>query len=73
MPWFLRMGDDPLEGATQHNTKADAISEYASAAHELARYGQAIEATLHRGPDPAEYPDFVLSLGPRGGIRCEPA
>ena len=74
MKCFLRMGNDPLEAAIQHGTKADAIAEFRESADELARYGQPIEATLHYAAsfdDLAEYPDFALSLGPRGGTRCE--
>lgn len=31
------------------------------------------EAHIFIGNAVADYPDFVLSLGPRGGVRCERA
>ena len=74
MTCFLRVGNDYLEDAERHATKADAIAAFAETARELARYDQRIEATLHYAANRdelQEYPDFVLSLGPRGGIRCE--
>ena len=72
--YYLRIGDDYLEGAERHRTKADAVAAFAEVAHDLARYGQTIEATIHiadNADEVVEYPDFVLSLGPRGGVRCE--
>lgn len=74
MRCYLRIGNDTTEQAACHLTKASAIAEFAEAARELARYDQRIEASLHYAPSRVEiddYPDFVLSLGPRGGIRCE--
>lgn len=74
--YYLRVGDDDLDTAERHRTKADALAAYAEVARELARYDQRIEATVHIAPlrrEIADYPDFVLSLGPRGGIRCDAA
>ena len=72
--WFLRMGADCLEDALRFNTKTAAVCEFKQVAEELALYGQQIEASLHaaRGRDTLnEYPDFVLVLGPRGGVQVE--
>lgn len=72
--YWLRMGDDWLDQAEDHRTKADAVAAFEEVARELDRYGQRIEGSIHIAPDAdtiAEYPDFVLSLGPRGGIRVE--
>lgn len=72
---YLRLGFDPLESAMRFRTKADAVAHYREVATELDRYGQQIEATIHLAlnrDDLAEYPDYALSLGPRGGVRCEP-
>lgn len=72
MRCFLRVGNDYLEDAERHATKA--VAAYAETARELARYDQRIEASLHYAAtrdELQEYPDFALSLGPRGGIRCE--
>jgi hypothetical protein len=57
-------------------TKAGAIFHYRCVAEELAQYGQSIEATIHIAQHSdalVEYPDYVLSLGPRGGVRVERA
>jgi len=74
--YFLRMGSDDLDQACRYRTRADAVAAYGDAARELADYGQAIDASVHIAPTRAElveYPDLVLSLGPRGGVRVERA
>lgn len=74
MSYYLRVGNDDLDAAERHATKADALAAYGEVARELARYDQRIEATVHIAPNRreiAEYPDFYLTLGPRGGIRCD--
>jgi hypothetical protein len=76
MAYYLRMGSDYLDDACKFATKSDALYEFERTARELDRYGQRIEASLHIADskdDLQEYPDFVLSLGPRGGLRCERA
>jgi len=70
----LRFGSDALETADRHHSVASAIAAYRDAATELARYGQEIEATIHLTPSrgfPDEYPDYLLTLGPRGGLWVE--
>jgi len=75
--YFLLIGSDlitDLADADAYDTKAAACRAYMRTAEELADYGQDIEASLHIAPSAdavAEYPDFVLSLGPRGGLICE--
>ena len=74
--YFLRMGSDDLDQATRFRTRADAVAAYGYAARELAEYGQDLDASIHLAPTRAElveYPDLVLSLGPRGGVRVERA
>ena len=76
MSYYLRVGSDDLDAAERHRTKADALAAYAEVARELARYDQRIEATVHIAEQRrlvCDYPDFVLSLGPRGGVCCEAA
>lgn len=71
---FLRMGDDYLEDATRCHSIRDAIEEYREVAEELNGYEQKIEASIHIAKtmdEVAEYPDYVLSLGPRGGVKVE--
>lgn len=71
---FLRIGDDYLDDATRCPSIAYAKAEFAAAATELGRYGQHTEASIHIAASKdelVEYPDFILSLGPRGGIRAE--
>ena len=72
--YFLRLGDDPVEDAEPHNTLKDATLAYKEVADELDQYGQPIEASIHIAPSKLkidEYPDYVLSLGPRGGVRVD--
>lgn len=74
--YFLRLGDDLLESARPYRTRAAAIAAYLDVARELARYGQGIDATVHLAPNrdaTVEYPDLVLSLGPRGGVKVDRA
>ena len=57
-------------------TKAGAVFHYRHVAQELAEVGQTIDGTIHvaqRRDALVEYPDFILSLGPRGGVRVERA
>lgn len=60
--------------------KFDSISaakdDFLSSARELDNYGQKFEASIHIADfleEVAEYPDFVLSLGPKGGLKCQRA
>ena len=66
------MANDYLEDAEKCSSIAGAVRAFEHAARELAGYGQEIEASIHiakiRG-EVVEYPDYVLSLGPRGGVR----
>ena len=74
--WFLRIGDDYLDDAKRYSTRATAVWRFQQVAQELASYGQEIQASLHAAPSRealAEYPDFVLALGPRGGIQLQRA
>ena len=76
MKTYLRLGADTLDQARRYKSKAAAIAAYAETARELARYGQAIDASLHyaRSRDALhEYPDVTLGLSPRGAVRCERA
>lgn len=73
---YLRLGDDALEDAIAYFTIDSAVHDYTQAARELDRYGQQISATVHIAAtfeELVEYPDIVLSLGPRGGLRKEAA
>jgi hypothetical protein len=72
---YLRYQDEPLDEAKFFQSKGAAVDAFERTARELDRYGQKIEASLHLGnkDDLSEYPDFVLSLGPRGGLRVERA
>jgi hypothetical protein len=74
--FYLRIGDDTLEEAAGFLTRAAAVREFQIVATELWGFGQRLEATLHRAPDRehvAEYPDWVLSIGPRGGVVVDRA
>ncbi len=57
-------------------TLDDAATAFARTARELWRYGQRVEASLHflkYNGTWEEYPDYLLSIGPRGGIKRERA
>jgi hypothetical protein len=74
--FFLRIGDDYLEQATPFKTKSAALDYYRAVAEDLIRFDQRIEASVHVAPDRdqvVEYPDWVLSLGPRGGLQVQAA
>jgi hypothetical protein len=76
MKTYLRLGADNLVVAQSYQSKAEAIKAYAKTARDLARFGQCIEASLHYAKNTDElneYPDFILSIGPCDGIRCERA
>ena len=73
---FLRMDNDALDNAKMYRSRAAAIAEFERVAHELRRYGQSLDASLHYASGRAalqEYPDLVLSIGPRGGTKIERA
>lgn len=74
-PCYLRIGDDAPDAGAFHRSIGDAVAEFEECARELDGYGQRIEASIHfvdaKGDEPDEYPDRVLSLGPRGGIKME--
>lgn len=68
---FLRVGTDTIEEADACPSIEAAVEEFRETAHELARFGQGVEAFIHIArsrDDIVEYPDFVLSLGSRGGV-----
>lgn len=74
--YFLRIGDDSLEEAIPFQSRQGAIRRYSIVARELASYGQEIEASVHVAPSRSlvgEYPDWVLQLGPRGGVQVHQA
>jgi len=57
-----------------YHAKHECLDSFRRTAEDLGRFGQAIEASVHIAPkraEIAEHPDFVLSLGPRGGLRVE--
>lgn len=74
--YYLIFDGDSIDRVTGYPNKASAIYAFAKAARQLRGFGQELGAALHIAECRAnvvEYPDFVLSIGPRGGIRCERA
>jgi hypothetical protein len=77
--WVLCFAGDSLDESRTYRTKCAALDAFKETAQELALIGQPIEATVHAKTHydwndndcVCEYPDFALSLGPRGGVRCE--
>lgn len=73
MKCYLQYADGHGEYLPMRSIKY-AIGEYRATMEELARYGQPIEASIHVGrcwDEVHEYPDLVLSPGPRGGVKVE--
>lgn len=71
---YLRIGADDITEAQRCISVAAAKREFGRVARDLARFGQAIEGTIHIADsrwDVAEYPDFVLRLSDSGGVICE--
>lgn len=57
-----------------HKSIGDAKAEFLSAATQLDNFGQHLEASLHIAASEDqinEYPDYTLSLGKRGALKCE--
>lgn len=74
MPYYLCVGSDTIEDSSRHHRLRDAVDAFRDVAEELGRYDQRVNASVHKAPkrnECDEYPDYVLSVGPRGGIRCE--
>ena len=72
---FLRIGAEYLEDAERYSSVARAVKVYRRYAHECMRYGNTpADATIHIAEtrdELHEYPDWMLSVGPRGGVRKE--
>jgi len=70
MMYVLVIGDDTPSLCDSLKT---AKAYFREVAEELAQYEQRIEASVHCGgwDTYQEYPDYVLSLGPKGGLICE--
>jgi len=74
--YFLRIDNDALEDARAYQTLAGAKRAFRIVASELWRYGQTCSASVHIAPrlsNAVEYPDYVLTLGERGGLQVERA
>ena len=72
---YLRVATDYLEDAYRAASIKDAVSEYRAIVDECNRFGNTSpEATIHIPDEKGnvhEYPDFILSAGPRGGVTKE--
>ena len=71
---FLRIDNDTLDDAVPFNTLRGAKARFRVVASELSQYGQECVATIHyarRRSELNEYPDYILNLGPRGGVQAE--
>lgn len=74
--FYLRIGNDTLEEAQGFLSRTAAVRAFKTAALQLLDFGQSIEASIHRAKDRDhldEYPDWVLSIGPRGGVVIDRA
>lgn len=75
MRYYLRVGNDTLEDRLSvFSTKKAAVDEYRAIVEEIMSFGnQPPGASIHMAEtkrDLVEYPDFILSVGARGGIVC---
>lgn len=75
MAYFLAYPRDYASDFEEYPTKKAALAAFRKTGRELARVGQYSEAVLYKADTRSEvrdYPDFVLSYGPRG-VRVERA
>ena len=71
---YLVIGSDTLDQAVRHDSIRAASLAFQRVAEDLDRFDQRVEGAIHLAPSRdaiVEYPDRVLSLGPRGGLRVE--
>lgn len=74
---FCYFATDDLALAVRFCSRAAAVDNYRALLADHLRYGEphnAPQASLHFAATRAEineYPDYVLSCGPRGGVRIE--
>ena len=73
MKCYLRYQADYLADSEPCRSIAEAKDKFTQTALELDRYGQKIEATIHipTSGELHEYPDYLLSLSPKGKLVCE--
>ena len=80
MRYYLTLGAplDGLDSAPWFYTRQDAVSAFCDYAREGMRTGLDEHPTgaIHAAPsrdELDEYPDWILSIGPRGGVRVDRA
>lgn len=76
MKCYLYYAGSPFEKPEPFRSMVEAKEEFLRTARELDRYGQECTATIHIAPtleQMSEYPAYVLSLTPRGNLKCERA
>ena len=73
--YFLCVESDTLAEASRHHNKREALAAFREIADEFDRFGNMPPyGTLHiaaKRSEAVDDPDFFLSVGPRGGVRCE--
>jgi hypothetical protein len=76
MPTMLRYPTDAPDAGKIYATVGGATRAFEATMRSLERFGQSVEASLHIADHDGEfhdYPDYVLTRGPRGGVRKEKA
>lgn len=80
MRYYLTLGTplDGLDSAPWYYTRQDAVSAFCDYAREGMRTGldEYPTGAIHAAPsrdELNEYPDWILSIGPRGGVRVDRA
>lgn len=75
MAYYLCIGSDDLSEASRHHRLRDAVDAFREVAEEHTRYGNTPPGgTIHIAAKRSECvddADYYLSVGPRGGVRCE--
>jgi hypothetical protein len=74
MRCFLLYADTKYPEYEEYDSLGDAKEAFFEAATSVGRYGQNLEASLHIAESEDfihEYPDYILSLTPRGALSCE--
>ena len=75
MAYYLCIGSDDLSEASRRHRLRDAVDAFREVAEEHTQYGNTPPGgTIHIAAKRSECvddADYYLSVGPRGGVRCE--
>lgn len=73
--YFLCINLDGPAEASRHHTKREALAAFREVADEFVRFGNmppcGVLYIAAKRSECIDDPNFYLSVGPRGGVRCE--